>query len=367
MSKRKEQIRWLALLGIIAGALYVCWLMLVPFLEVLAWATVLVIVFYPIHKRILARLKSPSWSAFLSTVFVIFAILIPVALITIAVIRELSGLSTYLQDNAGLLLDPKSPTTGRITRWLEHYINVDRARLQAYLVDRIKSLSEYLASRTLGFAGNIVSAIAEFFFIIFTCYYLFRDGSRIRAALSASLPLEGSQARRIFERTSDVINASVNGVIIISVINGILGGLSFWVLGLSAPVLWGVVMMLFSMIPMLGAFVVWLPAAIYLAINGDWTKALLLTAWGGLVIGSVDNFLRPKLVSEKVNLHELFIFFSILGGLQLFGMLGIVLGPVVVAFTLALLDTLRQADRPAKITLLEPTLIEEQADLRNVP
>src|SRR5262249_7302702 len=163
------------------------------------------------------------------------AILIPVALITIAVVRELSGLSAYLQENIGLLLDPKSPTAGRITRWMERYINVDRARLQVYLADRLKSLSEYFASRTLGFAGNIVSSVLEFLFIIFTCYYLFRYSSRIRAALSAALPLEGSQARRIFERTGEVIHASVNGVVIISIINGILGGLSFWVLGLSAP------------------------------------------------------------------------------------------------------------------------------------
>jgi predicted PurR-regulated permease PerM len=365
MSRRREQIRWIALLGITAGAMYVCWLMLVPFLEVLAWATVLVIVFYPAHKRIQGRIKSPTMSALLSTVFVIVAILIPLALISFAVFRELSGVSQYLQNNLGFLLDPKSSNTGKITRWLEQYINVDRAQLQAYLTARLKGLSESFAATSVGFAGNIINAIVEFFFIVFTIYYLFRDSSRIRAALCASLPLDGAQARRIFERTGEVIHASVNGVVIISAINGTLGGLAFWVLGLPAPVLWGVVMMLFSMIPMLGAFVVWLPAAIYLAATGHWTKALLLTAWGGLIIGSVDNFLRPKLVSEKVNLHELLIFFSIIGGLQVFGMLGIILGPVVVAFTLSLLDTLRQVDRPAKITLMEPTLIEEQAELRN--
>ncbi len=365
MSKRKEQIRWLALLGITAGAIYVCWLMLVPFLRVLAWATVLVIVFHPVHKRIQARGKSPTVSSLLSTIFAIVVILIPLALITFAIFRELSGASQYLQNNIGSFLDPNSSRTGKITAWLEQYINVDRAGLQTYLTDRLKSLTQYFAANSIGFAGNIVTAIAEFFFIIFTAYYLFRDNSRIRAAMSSALPLEGSQARRIFERTGEVIHASVNGIVIISVLCGILGGLAFGVLGLPAPALWGAVIMFFSMIPMLGSFVVWVPAAIYLAATGHWTQAILLAVWGGLVIASVDNFLRPKLVSEKVNLHELFVFFSALGGLQVFGMLGIVLGPVVVAFTLSLLDALRQVDRPAEVTRLEPTLVEKQAELSN--
>jgi predicted PurR-regulated permease PerM len=116
---------------------------------------------------------------------------------------------------------------------------------------------------------------------------------------------------------------------------------------------------------MAGAFVVWVPAAIYLVATGEWGKAILLTVWGALVIGSVDNFLRPKLVGEKTRLHELLIFFSVLGGLQVFGVIGLVLGPVVVAVTIALLDVLRQADDSARGEPDEDTLVEEQAELRD--
>ncbi len=363
----KLQGRWIALLVATAAALYLNWLMLLPFIDVLAWAAVLVVVFYPIHKRILARIGSPGWSALVSCLLVIVVILIPLTLITLAVVNEASKFAEKLQSSGGSLLDPNSPITGPYLRWLGQYVNLDQLRSQDFIRERLQSLSGAIASRTLGFVGGLAGAIVQVFFIIFTMYYLFRDGDSIRDALRNVLPLERAQAHEIFKRTRDVISASVNGVLIIAFIQGALGGLAFWVLGLPSPLLWAVIMMFLSLIPVAGAFIVWVPAAIYLAVTGAYVKAGLLTAWGALVIGSADNFLRPKLVGDKTRLHELLIFFSVLGGLQVFGVLGLVLGPVVVAVTLALLDVFRQADRPAAQTLQEQTLIEEQSDLRNVP
>jgi predicted PurR-regulated permease PerM len=198
-------------------------------------------------------------------------------------------------------------------------------------------------------------------------YYLFRDGERLRVAAYDFVPLSDDKAREIFDRTGEVISASVYGVLVIAVIQGVLGGLAFWVLGLPSPLLWGVVMIFLSMIPMLGAFIVWVPAAIYLALTGHWVYAIILTVWGALVIGSIDNFLRPKLVGERTRLHELLVFFSVLGGLQVFGVLGIVLGPVIVAITIALLDVLRQADGSKREPPERDTLIEQQAELRAEP
>ena len=362
----KIQARWIALLVVTAAALYLNWLMLVPFIGVLAWSTVLVIVFYPIHKRLLARTNSPGWSAVLSCLLVIVMILLPLTLVTLAVVNEASNLTHKLQAG-GDLLDPNSPVTGPAVRWLGQYVNLDQLRSQEFIVERVRSLSGQIASRTLGFVGGVVGAIVQVFFIIFTMYYLFRDGERVREGLRNILPLEQAQSQEIFLRMRDVISASVYGVLIIAFIQGALGGLAFWVLGLPSPLLWSVVMTLLSLIPMAGAFIVWVPAAIYLAATGAYVKAGLLTAWGALVIGSADNFLRPKLVGDKTRLHELLIFFSVLGGLQVFGVLGLVLGPVVVAVTLALLDVFRQAERPAEATQSEPTIIEQQAELRNVP
>ncbi len=366
-TSRGTQVRWVALLAATLIALYLCWAMLQPFIEVLLWAVVLVIVFYPVHKRIEARMNGSGWSAVVSTLLVIVTILVPLTLITYAVVRELTGFAQGLQGNVESLLDPNSPTTGRYLRWLGQYVDIEQWRSQEFIVERLRNLSSQIASRTLGFVGGLLGVVVEVFFVIFTMYYLFRDGDRLRAALRFSLPLEGAKASEIIERTREVISASVYGVLVIATIQGALGGLIFFALGLPSPLLWGVVMMFFSMIPMAGAFIVWVPAAIYLLLTGSYVKAVILIAFGALVIGSVDNFLRPKLVGERTRLHELLIFFSVLGGLQVFGVLGLVLGPAVVAITLALLDIVRQAGASAaEKPLPDDTLIEEQAKLRDV-
>jgi predicted PurR-regulated permease PerM len=374
---KSRQVRWFGLLAATAVALYLCWLMLQPFIEVVLWAVVLVIVFFPIHRRIQARVGSPGWSALLSCLLVIFVILVPLTLLTFAVVNELSDFAQLLQPKpdgsggaagaAAGLLDPNSEYLGPVVRWVGQYVDVSKLGSQQFIAERLKGVSGAIASRTLGFVGGAVGFVVEVFFVIFTMYYLFRDGERMRAAAYDLMPLSDDKAREILDRTGEVIGASVYGVLFIAVVQGVLGGLAFWVLGLPSPLLWGVVMIFLSMIPMLGSFIVWVPAAIYLGLTGHWGKALMLAVWGALIIGSVDNFLRPKLVGERTRLHELLVFFSVLGGLQVFGVLGIVLGPVIVAITIALLDVLRQADGPTHEPPERDTLIEQQSALRAAP
>jgi predicted PurR-regulated permease PerM len=209
-----------------------------------------------------------------------------------------------------------------------------------------------------------VGVVVQMFLVVFTMFYLFRDGAALRRALDDMLPLEHTQTRDVLARTREVIGATVYGVLVIALIQGVLGAFIFWVLGLPSPLLWGVVMFFLSMIPMAGAFLVWAPAALFLAVTGFWIKALILVGWGILVVGSIDNVLSPKLVGQRTRLHELLIFFSVLGGLEVFGVLGLVLGPVVVAITLALIEMVRQANRPARETLREDTILERQEEIR---
>lgn len=348
MADQKGQVRWWVLLLVTGIALYLCWLMLQPFVGVLGWAAVLVIVFYPVHRRLNRRIKRPSLSALLSCLLVILTIVVPVVLLTIAVLTELSGAMQSLQSTLAFLLDPNSPFTGRLLRWISQYVDIEQLRSEQYLLERLKGASGTIAGHTLGVIGGVAGTIVQMFFVIFTMYYLFRDGEKIFTALRDALPLDREQATAIMARTRDVIGASVYGVIAIAIVQGALGGLAFWVLRVPSAIVWGVAMTFLSMIPMLGAFLVWVPAAIYLALAGHPVKAVLLVLWGTLVIGMVDNFLRPKLVGGRTKLHELLIFFAVLGGLQVFGVLGIVLGPVVLAITLALVDVFRAVDRSAR-------------------
>jgi predicted PurR-regulated permease PerM len=353
----------ITLLVALAFALYVCWLMLQPFLNVLLWAIVLTVVFYPMHNRIRVRLPGASSAAALSTLLVIVLILLPVSFITIAVVRELAGAATQLE-TAPRFLSESSPTMRWIFAWLDQYAHIDKAAAREFIGSRLQSWGALLASSTLVVVGGVVGGIVQTGLVVFTMFYLFRDGERLYQAVNRILPLEDVQTHEITARTGDVISATLYGVLVIAAIQGTLGTLIFWALGLPSPLLWGVVMFFLSMIPMAGSFLVWAPAALYLALTGSYLQAAILVGWGVLVIGTIDNFLSPRLVGKRARLHELLIFFAVLGGLQVFGVLGLVLGPVVVAITLALIEMVREAYRPPSETLAEPTIIEEQARLR---
>ncbi|HSE34130.1 MAG TPA: AI-2E family transporter [Pyrinomonadaceae bacterium] len=331
--------RWIAALAATALALYLCWLMLQPFVVVLEWATVLVIVFYPVHKRIAERIGRPGLSALVSCILVVVIVLVPLGFIIGALARELAGSAQTLQQ-VGPLFDPNSPRTGHILNWLQER-GIIQSDPQQFLLEQARTALRSLLGQTLGLLGNVLSTIVKAFFVVFTMYYLFRDGDKIVDALPGVLPLKREHSEAILARTRQVISASVYGVVTIAIIQGALGGIAFWILGVPSPILWSVLLALICMIPIAGSFFVWIPVALYLGLTGHWTKALLMALWGGLVISTVDNFLRPKLMKQYTKLHELFVFFSVLGGMRIFGILGIVLGPVVLAVTIGLLNTFK--------------------------
>lgn len=356
--------QWAALVAALLIGLYLCWRIILPFIDVLLWAGVLVVVFQPVHRRLLARIRHPGWTATLSTLLVIVTILAPVTLITLAVVGELRDFAGRLETNPINLFDFNAPVLGPWLRWIDQYVDIERFQDPEFLRSRLEGWTGTLANSTIGVVGGAVSVIVQTFLVVFTMFYLFRDGEAIRRAAYDLVPLQRSQTRDVVARTREVIGATVYGVIVIALIQGLLGATIFWVLGLPSPLLWGVVMFFLSMIPMAGAFLVWAPAALFLALTGAWARAIVLVAWGVLVVGSIDNVLSPMLVGKRTRLHELLVFFSVLGGLQVFGVLGVVLGPVVAAITLALIDMVREANRPASEPGHDETLLERQDEIR---
>ena len=350
---------------VLAIALYLCWLMVQPFVNVILWASVLTVVFFPLHRRIRHKVANPSAAAIVSTLLVVVLILLPATFITVAVVRELAGAADNLQAGVQQLSSGSTiPVVGWVLDRARVYVDIDPVAAQAFLAQRLQAWGGALAASTLLVVGGAVGAVVQMVLVVFTMFYLFRDGDRIRQAVYGILPLQRIQMHDIAVRTKEVIAATIYGVLVIAAIQGTLGTIIFSILGLPSPLLWGVVMFFLSMIPMAGAFLVWVPAAIYLALTGAYVKAVILVAWGAIVISSIDNFLSPRLVGRRARLHELLIFFAVLGGLEVFGVLGLVLGPVVVAITLALIEMMRQAHRPPAETLPEETVMEQQAELR---
>ena len=350
----------------LAIALYLCWRMVQPFLDVILWAVVLAVVFFPLHRRIRSRLASASTAAICSTLVVVVLILLPATAITAAVIRELAAAAEYVpQSLAAFSASPIGTALEWLTARTRGYVDIDPAAAERVVVERLKAWGSVLAGSTLMVVGGVLGTVVQMVLVVFTMFYMFRDGENIRHAVYDMLPLKHVQMTDITVRTRDVIAATIYGVLVISAIQGTLGAIIFLVLGLPSPLLWGVVMFFLSMIPMAGAFLVWAPAAVYLAITGAYVKAAIMVGWGVLVIGAIDNVLSPRLVGRRARLHELLIFFSVLGGLEVFGILGLVLGPVTVAVTLALIEMVRQAYRPTAQTLPEETVMERQAGLRS--
>jgi len=339
MRDQVEQARWIAVLAVTAIALYLCWLMLRPFMGVLAWAIVLVIVFYPIHKRIGSRIARRSWSALLSCLLVVLIVVLPLTLVTMAVIHEFNKVAPNLPTQLSELSSRQPAVFGTISEWMLNRFGVNLLDWQDFFIQQLRNLSQSLLSASFNLVGNIVTSIIKAFFVVFTMYYLFRDADKIVNKLPDALPLSRAQSEALIFRTQQVVNASVYGVVTIALLQGVLAGLAYWILGIPSPLLWAVLTGFVCMIPIAGSFLVWLPLAIYLIATGHWIKAVLLIVWGGLAISTIDNLLRPKLVGNQTRLHELFIFFSVLGGISVFGLLGIVLGPVVLAITLGLLQT----------------------------
>lgn len=333
----RGRVAALALMAATALALYVCFRLVLPFLPAITWALALAVVAHPLHARLTRRLQRPNAAAGLSVAAVAVLVVTPAAFLIQQLVSQTSRGAQALKSQAesGQLQGALegSPHLARIAAWFGVRIDARAAAEWA-----AASAGPYLSS----FAGGTLWTLAQFAVTFFTLFYLLRDSRPITKAVRSLLPLSKPEADRMFARVGDTVYATVYGTIAVSLVQGILGGLMFWWLGLPVPILWGVVMFLLSLVPVLGAPVVWIPAALFLAVTGGWWKALILTAWGTVVIGAVDNLLYPVLVGDRVRMHTLLIFFSVLGGLMLFGAAGLVLGPAAVVVTQALVEVWRE-------------------------
>lgn len=341
--------RKLALLAVAAIILYLCWLIIRPFILVLLWAGVLAIVAYPAYLWLRRRGRSATVAALATTLLVVLVVVIPTALTAVAIWREASTAMPAIDQQVRELIRPDSPLVRFAGRFIDVGPWLDPGAISARIVELRSTLLAWLMSSI----GGIIGTLAQVVLVIFTLFYFIRDAELVIASLRGVMPMDSGQSEQIIARVYSVISASVTGVLMIAALQGALGGIAFAILGIPSPILWGIVMFLLSMIPLAGAFIVWGPVALYLFATGHYFKASFLTVWGIFAIGMLDNLLRPYLVGQKTRLHELVVFFAVLGGLQVFGMLGIVVGPVILAIGLAFADMLLNppgAARPAPAT-----------------
>ena len=333
--------RRLALLAVAALIVYLCWLIVRPFVLVFLWAGVLAIVAYPAYLWIRRRGRSPTVAALATTLLVVLTVVIPATLTVVALWREAATAMPAIDQQVRQLVQPDSS----LVRFAGRFVDVGPLLDPGVISARIIELRGVIVAWLVSSMGSILGALAQAILVVFTLFYFIRDAELVIGAMRGVVPLESEERDRIFSHVYSVISASVTGVLMIAALQGALGGIAFAMLGVPSPILWGIVMFLLSMIPLAGAFVVWAPVALYFFATGHYVKASFLTIWGIFAIGMLDNLLRPYLVGQKTKLHELVVFFAVLGGLQVFGMLGIIVGPVILAIGLAFADMLLKAPK----------------------
>lgn len=328
-----------ALVLVVATALgiYLCYRMTAPFVPALTAALALAVLFTPMQRWLEKKLKSPNLSAFISIVLIALIVVVPLVFVgQHLVVQAVNGaelIQTKVSSGGWRQLLEAQPRVAPIIRQIDQQLN---------LPETVKDLTTWLSTA----AGSVLKgSLYQIIGVALTFYLLFfflRDGRSALKSLGSLMPLSKSEIIQMFNRVHDTIFATIYGTLAVSSVQGFLGGMMFWFLGLSAPLLWGVVMAVLAVVPVLGAFIVWVPAVVFLALEGSWGKALILLLWGVLVVGTIDNLLRPILVGNRLKLHTVPVFISVVGGLIVFGPSGLILGPIVLTITIVMLEIWNQ-------------------------
>ena len=307
------------------------------FLQPVFWAIALGILFVPVHARILHRVKGrESLAAGLTLIVVLLLAIIPLAGIITAVASEAAEL--YERVRTGEIdvvssLDWLASRVPAVASSLES-LGVEPDKLKSQLTSLALQASQFMTTTIVRIGQNTLRIAVMFFLMLYLLFFVIRDSSKMLEAIVHAVPLGDKREHELLGRFAEVSRATIKGTLVIGVVQGTIGGITFALLGIGSPVLWGVVMALLSIVPAVGPAFVWVPAAIMLAADGRAAAASVLVLIGVVVIGLADNLLRPLLVGRDTRMPDYLILLSTLGGLVAFGLAGVVIGPIIAAFFL---------------------------------
>jgi predicted PurR-regulated permease PerM len=342
---RDKRLSLTFLVLLTAVTLYLSFLIARPFVTPILTAILIAIAVYPLFVRLTRFIQNRSGAALLATLIVLVAIVLPAVFIVNMLAHETTELYSWLNEQkaieggwreyVGTLVDP--PLT-----WVAARTGVSQEQLKQAALDRLQSISTNLLNFAKSLVVNIGGTIVDTVIMLLTLFFLLRDGERIRDRIGAILPIEPRRYQQLIETVSASIAANMYGVVAVSLAQAALGAVGYLIAGLPSVMLWSMATAIFSMIPLAGAASVWVVASIYLIAIGNWGKAIFMLAWGASVISTADNIVRPLILSGRVKLHTLLIFFSLLGGVKAFGIVGLFVGPIIVSVAMALLNILEE-------------------------
>ena len=343
MEQRRIERAWFFIF-LAAVTVAFLWLTL-DFIEPVFWAAVLAIIFNPLQRQLEDLLKGrKTHAALITSIIIVLVVFLPLVLIGVAVSQEALNVYNRIQSGSVNLQDLLT-RIDPILRDVAARIGIDPDTIGPRLSESIGAAAKLIATRAVVIGQNLLSVVAHTALMLYVLFFFLRDGDKLLATLNYAMPMGDGRQQTLFRRFASVTRATLKGSLLVGLVQGALGGLLFWILGLRAPVFWGVIMSMLSLVPIVGPSIVWGPVAIYLMFTGSVTKGIILVVGGVLVVGTADNVLRPLLVGRETRMPDYMVLLSTLGGLSVFGPAGFVAGPVLAALFLSVWDMFAQEQR----------------------
>jgi predicted PurR-regulated permease PerM len=341
----RKQIFFWFFFGIFLFLIYLCYEILQPFIFSLFWAGMLALILYPFHERLTRALKSRNAiSSLMMTTIATSLIILPLVMVVTTFAIEMFDVYGEMKNQIEIAKVKsvyehlKEFIPLNILQEVEKRFNVNDIHPEEVVVKTIGIVSNYLFDEVQKGAKNLTVLIFDFCIMVFALFFFFKDGKRLYEDTKYLIPMEDDQKNRIFSRFYNILNAILLGVMATAGLQGLIAGLIFRILGISFPVLAGVLTFVFCLLPVGGSTVVWLPVGVYLLLTGGKFKGIALLILGSVILSTVDHFLKPMIIGGRTKLPLLFLFLFILGGLKVFGFSGIILGPVVLAVFLSFIE-----------------------------
>lgn len=321
-----------------------------PFFYSILWAVLIFIVFNPFYKKFLKKIKKDKFYGLkiklISIIFSFFAVLIiviPVIYLLFTLSNQFLGFYkiavNFIKTNPELLkIDSNNKIVISIYKLTKGFIDLSNVNLQQEIIKNIKNISTFFLNNTTAIVKNIATFFISFLFTIFTLYFLFVDGEYLKDIFFKALPIDKNYTEILVKKFNETAYVVIVGYFIVAIVQGIIATILFLIFGIKNAVLWGSVLFFSSFIPILGATAVWAPISIYIMIFVSLPKGILLFIFAGFFISTIDNFLRPLIIKDKIKIHPLLIFFSILGALKFLGFSGIILGPIILILFFTIID-----------------------------
>ena len=323
-----------------------------PFMGAVFWAVVLAILFQPIYRYFCGKLIGrPNLATFLTLLICLVIVIFPIVLIIISLIQETTTIYGHMSSGQLDFGNYFQQINAAMPYWMGQLLDRFHLTTASEIQERLSTLAgeaaKLVAGKAVELGGNTLGFVVSFGIMLYLLYFFLRDGVSLAHRVRDAIPMERKHKQELAEKFATVIRATVKGNLVVAAAQGALGGAIFWVMGIQGPVLWGVLMAFLSLLPAVGASLIWGPVAIYYMATGDIVKGTILTAYGVVVIGLVDNILRPILVGKDTKLPDYMVLISTLGGMSLFGLTGFVMGPVIAALFIACWDIYSANDRPS--------------------